>query len=669
MSAITDIRYGRNKPAYGESVLYAAVAHGPLENTNLSVAMRNIEHLDIAELLVEKGASPDFGCQVDTTMLLIAAARGDESEVRHLLDEGVEVDSKDGFGFTALYEAARFGRDQIVKLLIDYGAVVDAKVGPGGETALHGAVDRGQDYQYFSSKLEGRGSLRNLADDHIQVVQTLLRSGLIPHLKRRDGKTVQTLVLSRLRKGGLGDDAKTKLQEILHWLENPPPVERSTLRPKWHPLPPKLDAQKAHVCGYFKARIQYHTPWAFRYKMLPISDLIYDRSKSAYGQIKALDDWASANNHTIRALHKFLKLDSHPMELENFIDDYYYELRGSAPYARCRRPIISMMPESSSRALSVVMPFFDMETEEYLEPTKDVEDKQPFKMKQKLEEVYRHGGEEVEDLHLARTLDQSYYMSLSDSTDIKNQVVFRYTKSRAQSGYNSNHSKDIISSNMMHLRTETNTRKNPASVAGRPGKDRKAKLLMVNQMWLWKLDEPISDPGTEARRNLREAARKEVSNISDEVKYLWEIKDNRDELKMIDRVLEDQSNVLNKYSESLVTKWSSVTSTGGIGTLQELAYSRDKVQRLIKEAEDVEASLSRLLDLKQKEANLYEAVDTRRLADEAVKRKRESERQEQLLFVFTAVTVIYTPLSFAAAFFAVPSQDFPQSGNALSRSS
>ncbi|KUI74192.1 hypothetical protein VM1G_10037 [Cytospora mali] len=379
------------------------------------------------------------------------------------------------------------------------------------------------------------------------------------------------------------------------------------------------------------------------------------------------------------------------MELENFIDDYYYELRGSASYAHYRRPIISIMPNSSSRTHSVMMPFFDMETEEYLEPTKDVEEKEPFKMKQKLEEVYRHGGEDVEDLHLTRTLDQSYYMSLSDSTDIKNQVVFRYTKSRSQFGYNSNPSKDNSSSNMMHLgTTETSTRENPASVAGQPGKNRKAKLLMVNQMWLWKLDEhtiltsfpdrwsqvqdddlmtyilrslarfsptttdsmlnrllnlcaryidlpsnaslddncfdifeqsiatidnlsttelgteaAISDPGTEARRRLREAARNEVSNISDEVKYLWEIKDNRDELKMIDRVLEDQSHVLNKYYENLT-----FTSTSGIGTLQELAYSRDKVQRLLKEAEDVEASLNPLLDLKQKRSNLYEAVDT-----------------------------------------------------------
>ncbi|KUI74191.1 hypothetical protein VM1G_10036 [Cytospora mali] len=63
--------------------------------------LRNFEHIEIAELLIEKGASPEFGCQADT-ILPLKAARGDESEVTRLLDEGVEVDSKGGFGFTAL---------------------------------------------------------------------------------------------------------------------------------------------------------------------------------------------------------------------------------------------------------------------------------------------------------------------------------------------------------------------------------------------------------------------------------------------------------------------------------------------------------------------------------------------------------------------------------------
>lgn len=96
--------------------------------------------------------------------LLNKAVRGDETHVRSLLNEGVKVNIKDGYGLTApLYEAARFGGPNIIKLLISYGAAADAMIGPGGEIALHGAVERGKEYQVLFSNLEERDS--SLSDD------------------------------------------------------------------------------------------------------------------------------------------------------------------------------------------------------------------------------------------------------------------------------------------------------------------------------------------------------------------------------------------------------------------------------------------------------------------------------------------------------------------------
>jgi hypothetical protein len=105
-----------------------------------------------------------------------------------------------------------------------------------------------------------------------------------------------------------------------------------------------------------------------------------------------------------------------------------------------------------------------------------------------------------------------------------------------------------------------------------------------------------------------------------------------------------------------------------------------KIGKLHRQAKAVETSLNQLLDLKQKQGNLNEARDTRKLADEADARARAGEFQARVLFIFTVVTVIYvsflyrwsrycwracltqfqTPISFSAALFAIPSMGFPE---------
>jgi hypothetical protein len=77
---------------------------------------------------------------------------------------------------------------------------------------------------------------------------------------------------------------------------------------------------------------------------------------------------------------------------------------------------------------------------------------------------------------------------------------------------------------------------------------------------------------------------------------------------------------------------------------------------------------------------LNEARDTRKLADASEQRAQASEEQSSLLWVFTIVTVFFvfyphypchnpllmniqTPLSFIAALFSIPSQQYPYNGN------
>ncbi|KIM96993.1 hypothetical protein OIDMADRAFT_58539 [Oidiodendron maius Zn] len=58
-------------------------------------------------------------------------------------------------------------------------------------------------------------------------------------------------------------------------------------------------------------------------------------------------------------------------------------------------------------------------------------------------------------------------------------------------------------------------------------------------------------------------------------------------------------------------------------------------------------ALNHLLDMKQKQANLGEARSARKQA-------ADTARQGNFILAFTVFTVIFTPLSFAAAYLAIP---------------
>lgn len=65
---------------------------------------------------------------LDSTMqLLFMASRGDAKEVEDLLDDGIDVNSIDLDGRTALHIAACEGHVDVVKLLVSRRANIDAR--------------------------------------------------------------------------------------------------------------------------------------------------------------------------------------------------------------------------------------------------------------------------------------------------------------------------------------------------------------------------------------------------------------------------------------------------------------------------------------------------------------------------------------------------------------
>ncbi|EEY23837.1 ankyrin repeat and protein kinase domain-containing protein [Verticillium alfalfae VaMs.102] len=100
------------------------------------------------------------------TALHLAARNGHEAVARALLNVGADVRREEAFGETPLHEAARNGHAALVKLFIDSGAVVDVG-NRDSSTALHVAARRG----------------------HSDVVEILLTAGANPATKDKVGDT------------------------------------------------------------------------------------------------------------------------------------------------------------------------------------------------------------------------------------------------------------------------------------------------------------------------------------------------------------------------------------------------------------------------------------------------------------------------------------------------
>lgn len=300
----------------GKTPLYYAVAHGHLfivqlllekeadanistsfGSTILSLVLHKEYCQDIAQELLQHGASPLVTTDMRQVELISAAASGDKSTILKLLGEGVNVNGQDGFGYNALYEAARFGHCEIVELLIDAGAKLDSTTGLGGDTALHGIVDKGskcrQLLEPFRDEFKKRTDLPSLGLEHLDVVRVLLQYGLMSDAKRWDGLTANTLI-SNLTV----DDEKEQeiIKELEDMIENPPVVTRRVPLGKWNPLPQKLSAERLSVCSYFKVRVHYHNTEHFRPRLSTVDKYIYCREEKEIKKFEELKDWACAGD-------------------------------------------------------------------------------------------------------------------------------------------------------------------------------------------------------------------------------------------------------------------------------------------------------------------------------------------------------------------------------------
>lgn len=154
-------------------------------------------------------------------------------------------------------------------------------------------------------------------------------------------------------------------------------------------------------------------------------------------------------------------------------------------------------------------------------------------------------------------------------------------------------------------------------------------------------------------------------DIGKETALLQEIKDIRDELNMISMVLHHQKSTLPSLSDAVCEDM--MESSRNNAKVRDVRRRVDEqkrtvdlhlneLDRMARLSEGIEGSLLNLLDLKQKQSNAFEARFARVQAAGTV-------RQGQIIMVFTMVTILFLPMSFIAAFFAIPFEEFSVNGS------
>ncbi|XP_053716398.1 ankyrin-2-like isoform X12 [Synchiropus splendidus] len=96
-------------------------------------------NVNVATLLLNRGAAVDFSARNGITPLHVASKRGNTNMVRLLLDRGSQIDAKTRDGLTPLHCASRSGHSMVVELLLEREAPLFART-KNGLSALHMAA-------------------------------------------------------------------------------------------------------------------------------------------------------------------------------------------------------------------------------------------------------------------------------------------------------------------------------------------------------------------------------------------------------------------------------------------------------------------------------------------------------------------------------------------------
>ncbi|KAK0659154.1 hypothetical protein QBC41DRAFT_50141 [Cercophora samala] len=466
--------------------------------------------------------------------------------------------------------------------------------------------------------------------------------------------------------------------------------------------------------------------------------------------------------------------------MSRFVDAMTFA-RNTANDGYCRLPHVQCQPKIdgtiTSSKISLVVPFIDFESEGYLMRHKTPHDTLGRKQKRLklLEEEFGQYDGSI-GIQLPETLDQAYYEG-SASLNERNtdQVVYKWLKDRD----NRRRARSIATASQNAGATDTAAHAHgggnlPIQDAGAPetaspagtappatgtdnpapgltnppvenaetcsAEDESLKLLMVRQLWLWKLDErtiltaipprwdskpketlfetlmrslPLhawstihaliqqillqcvkfpeefeqagidyhildifenwiakqEDDEVALFRRFREFVEKhdkgkdnhihssdqESLKIGKEVQIIYELKDALGELSILKQLFTNQKEIAERYH--------STCPQGDQSISHESFIQQSRIQAFIDRADRLEANASRVLAAVDHLVTVKQAQSALIMSTLANIEASKSRQLNNFVLLLTAVTIVFTPLAFMLALFALSIEGFPQDDN------
>ncbi|XP_013931807.1 PREDICTED: ankyrin-2 [Thamnophis sirtalis] len=132
-------------------------------------------NVNVATLLLNRGAVVDFTARNGITPLHVASKRGNTNMVKLLLDRGGQIDAKTRDGLTPLHCAARSGHDQVVELLLERGAPLLART-KNGLSPLHMAA-QGDHVECVKHLLQHKAPVDDVTLDYLTSLHVAAHCG------------------------------------------------------------------------------------------------------------------------------------------------------------------------------------------------------------------------------------------------------------------------------------------------------------------------------------------------------------------------------------------------------------------------------------------------------------------------------------------------------------
>ncbi|XP_059501887.1 ankyrin-2b isoform X4 [Stegostoma tigrinum] len=132
-------------------------------------------NVNVATLLLNRGAAVDFTARNGITPLHVASKRGNNNMVKLLLDRGAQIDAKTRDGLTPLHCAARSGHDGAVEILLERGAPMLART-KNGLSPLHMAA-QGDHVECVKHLLQHKAPVDDVTLDYLTALHVAAHCG------------------------------------------------------------------------------------------------------------------------------------------------------------------------------------------------------------------------------------------------------------------------------------------------------------------------------------------------------------------------------------------------------------------------------------------------------------------------------------------------------------